>query len=219
MTPEIHPSLVSVHQPMLFGTTGYWSKIAASDVHVVMGAAPYRVEDRLGSALLPGNGMLHLALSSAERIDEVQVWETPTKVLKTLKQEFGKRSMPHRGRLEPVLAALEQTVPGETLLTLWGRMAAALMQECRILTRIEALPRPGCGEDTQERLEEAMRPFLTPRSILVLGPGARNYMLRRPAAPTVVHCATRPRRTPFLLDLVTVDEIGDVLASYTLEPL
>ena len=213
----MRPKLVSGHQPTLFGTAGYWSKIAVADQHLVTSCAPFRRHDKLASAALIGGGHIAVPLTDGDFIHDVSIGGGLDKTVKSLKMTFGAKRMPYRYRLEPILVAFEVAKEGDSYVSLWLKVAMATLRLCNLDTQLCITASGDAGADTQSRLENRVRHAVTGPMVYVVGPGALDYVDRRSAVPMALHRMQDPQPYPFLYDLVMLDDPVEALRSYTLE--
>lgn len=104
---------ISDHQPYLFGHQGYWSKIASSDVHVIMADVLYRKEDKLAHGVTSRGQQFQAQLRLADsgvRIADLRLVQT-RKLRCSIEQHLMSKHHRYRHRLEPFIDKLTDDVP------------------------------------------------------------------------------------------------------------
>jgi hypothetical protein len=141
---------ISDHQPFLFGHEGYWSKIAVSDVHVVMADVRYRKEDKLTRATLSTGMSFSAVLVSEDEGTQItsMVLDDARKLRTSIEQTLMTKKHMYRDRLEPMMYLLEN---GTSYMAIWHSMMKIMMSHCAIKTRILTSSEAPTGESTFER--------------------------------------------------------------------
>lgn len=191
---------VSDHQPFLFGHEGYWSKIAVSDVHVVMADVRYRKEDKLTRATLSTGASFAAVLVSEDDGYQItsMVLADARKLRTSIEQNLMTRKHQFRHRLEPILYLLDD---GMSYMALWHGMARVMMSHCAIRTRIVTSSEAPVGESTFERNSDRLASCLNLERLdeYVCGPKMEVYKQGCDPCPTQLMIHEMPQASPVSL--------------------
>lgn len=212
---------VSDHQPFLFGHEGYWSKIAAADVHVVMADVRYRPEDKLTTCRLSDTisfaGMLRSSVQNP-RIADMDLTKA-NKLRASVEQLLMNKSMPYRDRLAPMLPML---LEGQPYLSLWLQMSIIVSPYLPGETKLDMALEPPSGTTPFGRNLNRLsgRGIPSEGTEYVCGPALQQYVDLRSEQcpmPLLLHTMQNPSPISFVRRIVT--ELDPRLPSPRLEPL
>lgn len=162
---------VSIHQPQFLPWSGFWAKVAASQVHCIYTGVKFDKSDYQHRVTIADAHWIGMQVGDSERnklICDVKLSDTFSlkKAAITIRQKFMTRRFAHRTRLEPIVAVLEEW-EGDSMC----RLNIRLM---RLLTDVLKMPWVEFYEDSLPRQEMGKVERL--RDVLDLWPGAEYYM-------------------------------------------
>lgn len=216
---DVFRCVVSGHQPTLFGSAGYWSKMTAGDFHIASAGVPFRRGDHLGRLEL-GMGSLSVGLLQASTIALVEVESDLTKIIRAVRQTYGARRNPYRDRLDPIVRALEFT-GSRWFMDLWERLVDAHCQASGLDPSLLVANELALGSDTHDKLLNRIARVTPECDAYIIGPGGLDYLRPddRRGRRFFVHRMTEPSPVPFLHAIVTERDPLECLENYTLEEI